>query len=123
MLEPSNEIQPPLLFTYYTLHLAYKQYGIQSSKKSTRPQYDYVPVAEIQQSAESRIVISEMMLKGDTPMKERKWYINTQFANFRSKGFSMTESQLPNVIAALSDLKNRRSMKQDDFGDLAYNED
>ena len=66
-------------------------------------------------SEQSRVVISEMFLLDDqgkkVEMEERKWYINTMYAQFRSKGFSVTESKLSLVIQALQDLKSQKTLE------------
>ena len=107
--------------------MSYKQYGTQSNtRQRSKPKYDYQAIAEIAMSQESKVVISEMFLLDDqgqkVEMKERKWYVNTMYAQFRSKGFSVTESKLPDVIQALQDLLSQKTLKskpQNDDSDLA----
>jgi len=66
-------------------------------------------------SPESKVVISEMFLLDDNgkkvEMQERKWYVNTMYAQFRSKGFSVTESKLPDIIQALQDLMSQKTLE------------
>jgi len=76
-------------------------------------------------SEQARVVISEMFLLDDNGKKvvmdERKWYLNTMYAQFRSKGFSVTESKLPDVIQALQDLMSQKTLepKSQNDSDLA----
>ena len=104
------------IINYRILQLSYKQYGQQSNtRQRSKPKYDYVEIAGIQMSEQSRVVISEMFLLDDNgkkvEMEERKWYINTMYAQFRSKGFSVTESKLSLVIQALQDLQSQKTLE------------